>query len=177
MSTEARLSCVCQWVLHKMCGSSLWVRSIFTFPSISEYLMNHLIRRAFRRFYQKFIETAFPTEDIYLEWTRCNQFSHDTQNYRTSEKIYICKFYVSKSVGYFFHYYLLVSAVIFGWYITIFMELIPLNCDNVTVIFSVDAKNVCLKMNIYSKLFYIMIYWTNQRSSNFAKGKSKPPQI
>lgn len=31
-------------------------------------------RRAFQRFYQKFIETAYPIEDIYIEWVVVLQY-------------------------------------------------------------------------------------------------------
>ena len=43
---------------------------------------------------------------------------------------------------------------------TLFMEIIPLNCDNVTS-FMWMPKNVCLKMNNYFKPFYINILYSS----------------
>ena len=64
---EVRLSRVCQRVLNQMCGTGLRVRLANICCLCRTLIYKHFLRRAFRRFYQKFIETAYPTEDIYLE--------------------------------------------------------------------------------------------------------------
>ena len=70
-STPARVGsgtpATCSWASR---ARGAWPRPTGESSLLSQHVVMMQIfccRRAFRRFYQKFIETAFPTEDIYLE--------------------------------------------------------------------------------------------------------------
>ena len=72
-----------QQLINPLCCGSLRVTLTIVLSSHScinlaaDFQNLILLRRAFHRFYKKFLETAFPIEDMYLEWRK-----HGCQRHR-----------------------------------------------------------------------------------------------